>query len=80
MKSLYDVLKGPCLTEKAALLQVDRIGRARNLTENQKANLVRIIGEMKEKPQFRLLGKERINVLKLNLALDTFEKNNFNNK
>jgi K+-transporting ATPase ATPase C chain len=70
----------PDISVKAALLQLDRIVRARNLTESQRADLLKIIGELTEKPQLLLLGDKRINVLNLNLALNTLEKHNFNNK
>jgi K+-transporting ATPase ATPase C chain len=70
----------PDISEKAALLQVDRIVKARNFNDSQKADLLKTIGEMTKKPQFLLLGEERINVLILNLALDKMDKANSNNK
>jgi len=70
----------PDISGKAALLQVDRIVRARNFSDSKKADLVKIIGEITKKPQFLVLGEGRINVLNLNLALDNLDKNNLNNK
>lgn len=64
----------PDISKKAALLQVDRIARARNYNDSRKTELIRIIGEMTKKPQFLLLGEERINVLNLNLALDKLDR------
>jgi K+-transporting ATPase ATPase C chain len=70
----------PDISKKAALLQVDRIAKARNYNDSQKTDLIKIIGEMTKKPQFLLLGEERINVLNLNLALDKLDKNKLFNK
>ena len=70
----------PDISGKAALLQVDRIVKARNFTDKQKADLIKIIGELTKKPQFMFLGEERINVLNLNLTLDKLDTNKFNNK
>jgi K+-transporting ATPase ATPase C chain len=60
----------PHISPKAALLQLDRIVKARNFTFNQKQNLENLIKELTESPQFKVFGQERINVLKLNLELD----------
>jgi K+-transporting ATPase ATPase C chain len=68
----------PDISVKAGLLQVDRIAKARNFNDSQKTELIKTIGEMTKKPQFLLLGEERINVLLLNLALDKMDKVNFN--
>jgi K+-transporting ATPase c subunit len=42
----------------------------RGLNENQKQELISLINKMTEKPQFSLLGEDRINVFLLNLELD----------
>ena len=60
----------PHISPQAALLQVDRITRARNLNNTHKQKLLLLINELSEKPAFMLLGEERINVLKLNLELE----------
>jgi K+-transporting ATPase ATPase C chain len=69
----------PDISKKAALLQADRVAKARNFGDLQKAELIKIIDDMTKKPQFLFLGEERINVLNLNLALDNLDKNKINN-
>jgi K+-transporting ATPase ATPase C chain len=60
----------PHISPKAALLQVDRIVKARNLDNNRKQQILKSISELSEAPQFLILGENRINVLALNLELD----------
>lgn len=60
----------PHISPQAALLQVERIVKSRQLNSRQKEDLLTAIAELTEAPQFSLLGEDRINVLKLNLALD----------
>jgi K+-transporting ATPase ATPase C chain len=60
----------PHISPKAALLQVERIAKARNLNNVQKQKLVQRIKDITEAPQFLCLGEERVNVLLLNLRLD----------
>jgi K+-transporting ATPase ATPase C chain len=57
----------PHISPQAAHIQMARVAKARGLTEAQVAELV---GRHTESPQFGLLGQTRVNVLKLNLALD----------
>ena len=57
----------PDITPKAALLQVPRIARARGL---QAADVERLVLEHTEPPQFGFWGQPRVNVVKLNCALD----------
>ena len=68
----------PHISLKAALLQVDRIVKARQLSNEQKQQLVKTINELTETPQFSLLGEQRINVLKLNLGLDKLDNKMIN--
>jgi K+-transporting ATPase ATPase C chain len=57
----------PHFSVQAAKVQVKRIARVRGLSEDV---LLRLIRENTEKPLLGLFGAEKINVLKLNLALD----------
>jgi potassium-transporting ATPase KdpC subunit len=60
----------PHISPKAALMQVDRIVKARNFDADKKQKLVKCIKGITETPQLSFLGEERINVLILNLELD----------
>lgn len=64
----------PHISPKAALMQVERIVKARQLDSNQKQQLLNSITELTEAPQFSFFGEERINVLCLNLKLDQLDK------
>lgn len=57
----------PNISAQAAKVQVKRIAKLRHLTEER---LLALIDEQTEKPLLGLFGTEKINVLKLNLALD----------
>jgi K+-transporting ATPase ATPase C chain len=70
----------PHISQKAALLQVDRIAKTRNFNAIQKQNLVQSVKNHTETPQFLILGEERVNVLILNLELDKPDQNTINNK
>lgn len=60
----------PHISARAALLQVNRIAKARNFNAAQKQELERLIRGKTEKPQFGILGEEKINVFLLNIELD----------
>jgi K+-transporting ATPase ATPase C chain len=70
----------PHISQKAALLQVDRVVKARNFNTIQKQNLVQSVINLTETPQFLVLGEERVNVLVLNLELNKLDQNITDNK
>jgi K+-transporting ATPase ATPase C chain len=57
----------PHLSKRAALWQVPRIAKARNVASDR---IERLVADHVEHPDLGILGEERINVLALNLALD----------
>ena len=62
----------PHISPAAALYQAPRVAAARKLDEQA---MLKLIEEHTEGRQFGLLGEPRVNVLKLNLALDGLRKN-----
>jgi K+-transporting ATPase ATPase C chain len=65
----------PHISPEAALLQVDRISKARHFNNSQEQLILQIINELSEKPQLSLLGENRVNVLDLNIKLNKLEEN-----
>ncbi|MBP1761168.1 MAG: K+-transporting ATPase, subunit [Firmicutes bacterium] len=61
----------PHISPTAANLQIARVAKIRDLSENEVKVLV---NQNTEKSQFGFLGEPRVNVLKLNLALDALIK------
>lgn len=61
----------PNISVQAAKVQVKRIAKIRNLSENA---IHQLIARQTEKPLLSLFGTEKINVLKLNRALDNLKK------
>jgi K+-transporting ATPase ATPase C chain len=57
----------PDVSPSGALVQVKRIAKTRNLSE-EKINL--LVAEQTQKPLLGFFGPEKVNVLKLNIALD----------
>ena len=60
----------PNISVQGAMVQVKRIAKARALTEN---TLHELIVQNTEKPILGLFGTEKINVLKLNIALNNLK-------
>ena len=60
----------PNISVQAAHVQVKRIAKVRGLSES---DVQKLVDEHTEKPLLGLFGTEKINVLKLNIALDTFK-------
>ncbi|MBV9435895.1 MAG: potassium-transporting ATPase subunit C, partial [Acidobacteria bacterium] len=58
----------PDITPAAAEFQIPRVSRARNMNEAQLRNL---IAQHTKKRQLGFLGEPRVNVLELNLELDS---------
>ena len=61
----------PNISVQAAYVQVKRIAKIRNTTE---ATLQELIKVQIEKPLIGIFGPKKINVLKLNIALDNLKK------
>ncbi len=64
----------PDISPQAAVLQVNRIVRIRNLSAKQKENLYKLINKLTENPQFGIFGEPRVNIFMLNLGLDKIAK------
>ncbi|MBL0104177.1 MAG: K(+)-transporting ATPase subunit C [Bacteroidetes bacterium] len=60
----------PNISPKAAMVQISRIAKARNISESKVESLV---NEYTEKPLLGMFGPARINILKLNIALDALK-------
>ncbi len=61
----------PHISIAAAIYQIPRVAQARNLTI---AELQALVDQYTEPRQFGFLGEPRVNVLRLNLALDEVEQ------
>ena len=61
----------PDITPDAAYFQAPRIAKARQLSEDQ---VVKLIAQQTTPRQLGLLGEPRVNVLDLNLALDSLSR------
>ena len=64
----------PHISPESAILQVRRILQARGLDEHQNQAIVALINQLTEMPEFGFLGQPRVNVLRLNIALDDLRK------
>ena len=61
----------PHLSPEAALAQIGHVARARRLNAEAREQLTALVNEQIEGPQWGVLGRPRVNVLLLNLALDS---------
>jgi len=61
----------PDISPEAAKFQIERVALYHHLNETEVAALVE---KHTEKPLFGLFGPSKVNVLKLNIALDSFKK------
>jgi K+-transporting ATPase ATPase C chain len=61
----------PNISVEAAVIQIDRISKARNISSDV---LQQLIKKQTEQPLAGLFGPKKINVLKLNLALDNLKQ------
>jgi len=61
----------PDVSPDAARFQVDRVSTARGLDNEAKKRLIELVEKQIKQPDFGILGEPRINVLRLNLALDS---------
>ena len=61
----------PHLSPQAALAQIDHVAKARRLNAREKENLAALVRQQIQPPQWRVFGSPRVNVLLLNLALDS---------
>lgn len=63
----------PNITPASAYVQVKRVAQARGMNE---AEVKTVVDKMVEKPWLGLFGTEKVNVLKLNVALDKAKQAN----
>jgi K+-transporting ATPase ATPase C chain len=61
----------PHISPEAAKYQIERVARARALDIEQKKVLITLVEQYVEPPVFGIFGQPRVNILKLNLALDS---------
>lgn len=70
---LYSSASGldPDISPRAAELQIARVARARGFDKEQITELIKLVTSQIQKPQMGLFGEPRVNVLLLNMALDS---------
>jgi K+-transporting ATPase ATPase C chain len=64
----------PHISTEAARLQISRIAKARSLDAAKTQALQKLVDDAVESPQFGIFGQERVNVLKVNIALDQLSR------
>jgi len=60
----------PHISPQSARIQVGSVVKARGWPESRRGDVVDLIDRMTESPQYFMLGEYRVNVRKLNVALD----------
>ncbi len=63
----------PHISPAAAFYQLDRVATARGFDAQRRQKLLALIAHETEGPHWGLIGHPRINVLQLNIALDSLE-------
>ncbi|MBF0367269.1 MAG: potassium-transporting ATPase subunit KdpC [Oligoflexia bacterium] len=63
----------PHVSPVSASLQIQRIAKARKLTDDQILKLHHLVFALTKEKEFAILGQPRVNILLLNLALDEME-------
>jgi K+-transporting ATPase ATPase C chain len=61
----------PHISPAAARAQIDRVAEARGFTKDARDQLAGMVERYVEPPQWGILGNERVNVLLLNIAVDS---------
>lgn len=61
----------PDISPEAARFQIDRVAAGRGLDNEGKKKLIELVEKHIKRPDFGIFGEPRINVLLLNLALDS---------
>jgi potassium-transporting ATPase KdpC subunit len=64
----------PHISPEAALMQLNRVVASRKLNATQKQKVEQLISSLTEELQFSIFGERKINVFKLNLALDNMRE------
>jgi K+-transporting ATPase ATPase C chain len=60
----------PHISPEAVRMQIARVAKARGFDEKRAQALKNLVEHSIESPQFGVFGNERVNVMKLNIALD----------
>jgi K+-transporting ATPase ATPase C chain len=63
----------PHISPESAQLQIERVARARKFSPEQQKRLVALVERSIQPPELGFLGEPRVNVLELNLALDSLQ-------
>lgn len=60
----------PHISPDSARLQIERVARSRGFDSTKRQQLIQLVEQAVEPPQFGFLGEPRVNVLLLNISLD----------